>query len=256
MFKGFYDLTSGMLTQSRNLDIISNNMSNTATIGYKQDRYADSTFEEVMLSRIGNKDKIHGVEEMGTTTSHMTVVTEIRTDHTQGALEETALPLDFALDGVNNYFAVDGVNGRVYTRNGSFMLDDEGYLYLPTQGRVLNQGGQPIYLGTDRINASNLAGEIFDETTGQLLGQIGVFQFDNPAEQLQKIGEGGMFQANAAPQDGTALIHWNMVERSNIDLTQQMADMITCERALQSSAQISKMYDQVMSHVATELGRI
>lgn len=255
MFKGFYDLTSGMLTQTRNLDIISNNMSNTSTIGYKQDRYADSTFQEVMLTRIGNKEKQKGTEELGTTTSHMTVITESRTSHKQGALEESALTLDFALDGENNYFAVEGVNGRVYTRNGSFRLDEQGYLYLPTQGRVLNQQGQPIYLGTDYINADNTFGGIYT-ANGQLLGQLGVFRFDNPSEQLEKVGEGGVFQTDEQPQAGNALVRWKMVERSNIDLVQQMVDMITCQHALTSSSRISQMYDQLMNRVATDLGRV
>ena len=67
MFKGFYDLSSAMLTQTRNLDVVGNNMSNTATVGYKADRYADTTFDEVMRSQIGNKQK--NPQELGTTTS-------------------------------------------------------------------------------------------------------------------------------------------------------------------------------------------
>ena len=55
VYKGFYDLTSAMLTQTRNLDVIGNNMSNTATTGYKADRYADTTFDEVMRSRVGEQ---------------------------------------------------------------------------------------------------------------------------------------------------------------------------------------------------------
>ena len=48
MFKGFYNLTSGMLTQGRKLDVVSNNMSNVATTGFKQDRFTNSTFDQVM----------------------------------------------------------------------------------------------------------------------------------------------------------------------------------------------------------------
>ena len=70
MFKGFYDLSSAMLTQTRNLDVVGNNMSNTATVGYKADRYADTTFDEVMRSQIGNKQK--NPQELGTTTSYIT----------------------------------------------------------------------------------------------------------------------------------------------------------------------------------------
>lgn len=252
MFKGFYDLTSGMLTQSRNLDVIGNNMSNTATPGYKMDRYADTTFDEVMRSRIGNKHKGNPVP-LGTTTSYITALDEVRTVHTAGGLETTNLPLDFAIEG-NGYFSVQTPTERIYTRNGSFMLDDQGYLYLAGQGRVLNQNGQAIFLGTDQIKG-NPDGTIVTED-GRTLGQIGVFGFANPAADLQKTGE-GMFTAVGQPQAANGFrIHHKMIERSNIDLVQQMADMITCQRALQSASQLTKMYDQIMTKTATEIGRL
>lgn len=251
MFKGFYDLSSAMLTQTRNLDVVGNNMSNTATVGYKADRYADTTFDEVMRSRVGNKEK--DPQALGTTTSYITALDEVYTDHSQGALQETGLPLDFAIEG-DGYFAVQSADGRVYTRNGSFMLDDQGFLYLAGQGRVLGPNGQPIYLGTDKLIAAE-DGTISTED-GRVLGQLGIFTFADPAQQLQKTGE-GMFAANAQPQAAAdAVIHHKMVERSNIDLVQQMTELITCQRALQSASQLSKMYDQLMTHVSTELGRV
>lgn len=59
MVKGFYNLTSGMLTQRRTLDVISTNMSNVSTIGYKADTLLSSTFDEALLSRTGNEDKAY-----------------------------------------------------------------------------------------------------------------------------------------------------------------------------------------------------
>ena len=57
MTKGFYNLTSGILSQSRRLDTVANNMTNLSTSGYKAEQYTDSTFQEVLISRVGNKDK-------------------------------------------------------------------------------------------------------------------------------------------------------------------------------------------------------
>ena len=57
MYQGFYDLASGMLTQSRNLNVISNNMVNVQTAGYKQDRMVSSTFQEEMIYRTGRQNK-------------------------------------------------------------------------------------------------------------------------------------------------------------------------------------------------------
>ena len=57
MFQGFYNLASGMITQNRNLDVVSNNITNSLTPGYKKDTMTSSTFQEEMISRTGNLDK-------------------------------------------------------------------------------------------------------------------------------------------------------------------------------------------------------
>lgn len=251
MLKGFYNLSSAMLTQTRNLDIIGNNMSNTSTSGYKTDRYVDTTFDEVMFSRITTKQR--DAEELGTTTSYMTAIADVVTDHSQGALEQTNLPLDFAIEG-EGYFSVQTNDGVAYTRNGSFMLDNEGYLHLGGQGRVLGANGQPIYLGTDKINAD--ANGFITNEQGAVLGQLGVFTFANPAQDLQK-GNGELFTANGQPQLANgSVIHHKMVEKSNSNLVQQMTDMMVCQRALQSASQVSKMYDTVMTKTVSEIGRV
>ena len=107
MTKGFYNLTSGMLSQSRRLDVVSNNMTNLATPGYKSELYTDSTFEEVMMSLVGNKEK-SGAQEIGTE-SYILAPSELYVDYAQGVLEETGLVLDFAIEG-DGFFAVQHVH--------------------------------------------------------------------------------------------------------------------------------------------------
>ena len=113
MFKGFYNLTSGMLSQGRRLDVIANNMTNVATSGYKTDTYTDSTFQEYMVSRVGNKDKSAPAELGGA--SYILAPSKLYTDYTQGALEPTDLPFDFALEG-EGFFAIQTEGGIAYTR--------------------------------------------------------------------------------------------------------------------------------------------
>lgn len=250
MFKGFYNLTSGMLTQGRNLDVISNNMTNVATAGFKTDRYTFSTFQEVMWKRVGNMDRLY--TDLGEQ-SWITAPSRLYTDYEQGALEETGQPLDFAIEG-DGFFALETADGeRVYTRNGNFSLDDEGYLWLSGFGRVLNTNGNPMRLITDRITADDM-GNIFTENGGYL-GQIGVFRFeDNGA--LEK-NDYGFFVSQA---DGEATLdmklHHKWVERSNIDLVQQMTSMITAERAYQSAAEATRIYDTVLRKATEEVGRL
>ncbi len=249
MFQGFYQLTSGMLSQGRRLDVIANNMSNVSTIGYKSDLYTDSTFRAYMVSRIGNQDK-SAREEIGGS-SYILAPSVLYTDYTQGAIEASNLPLDFALVG-DGFFAIRSNAGLAYSRNGSFSLDNEGYLCLPDEGRVLDRNGSPIRLGTDQINV-NQAGEIFGPDGG-FIAQLGVFSF--PDNEALVRNERSLFEGAGAQLTNDVQVMWKYVERSNIDLVAQMVNMISSQRALQSAAQLSKMYDQLMTKASNEIGRL
>ena len=150
MMKGFYNLTSGMASQQNRLNVVANNMTNISTAGYKAEHYTDRTFDEVMVSRIGNIDKSH-YQTMETYQSHILAPDHLYTDFIQGSLEETNLPLDFAIQG-EGFFAIQTVDGVAYTRAGSFTLDNEGYLCLSELGRVLDREGNPIQLPTDKLD--------------------------------------------------------------------------------------------------------
>ena len=252
MYKGFYQLTSGMLSQGRRLDVVANNMSNVSTTGYKADRYTDSTaFQEVMISRIGNKDK-RNAAELGRE-SYILAPDQLYTDYTQGSFEETELPLDFAIEG-EGFFAIFREGGGIgYTRAGSFSLDDEGYLCLPGQGRVLDPNYEQIQLPTDNIYVDK-DGVIYTMQNRNQLGTLGVFEFADTAA-LER-NDWGLF-VGGQPQAGeNYVIHHKMVERSNANMVHEMVAMMTAQRALQSAAEMSKIYDQVMSKDSTEVGRM
>ena len=250
MYKGFYNLTSAMLTQGKMLDVVSNNMSNIATSGYKTDRYTASTFQDKVWKLTGNKEKTY--TELGTQ-SFITAPSQLYTDHSQGSFDTTGQDLDFAIEG-EGYFAVQRDNGqRYYTRNGNFSLDDEGYLCVPGQGRVLGVSENPIQLITDKIKTDGYGG-LFTQDGG-FLGRIGVFGFAAPEEQLEKNDQ-GLFTAQADPAAVTVPLHQGLLERSNTDLVEQMTEMIASERAYQSAAEIIKIYDQLINRVTTEVGRL
>ena len=250
MFKGFYQLTSAMLSQGRRLDVVSHNMTNISTAGYKLDRYTDSTFQDVLISRVGNKNKAVSTE-MGEETYSL-APSELVTDFTQGSMEETTLPLDFAIIG-DGFFAIDRDGDVAYTRNGSFNLDDEGYLCLWGQGRVLNSEGQPIQLPTDHIYVNKL-GEIYTEADRNYLGTLGIYATEN-TEDLER-NEYGLFTGGNFQLSENYEIRHRMVERSNVNMVEEMVLMMSSQRALQSAAQMSKIYDAVMSKATTELGRM
>ncbi len=249
MFKGFYNLTSGMLSQSRRLDVVASNMTNISTAGYKVDRYTDSTFRDEVISRVGNQDK-SGAQQLGSQ-SYILAPSQLYTDYTQGGLEETGLSLDFAIEG-EGFFAVSQGGQVAYTRAGSFSMDEEGYLCLPGQGRVLDSKGNPLHLGTDKIEADQ-TGALYNED-GYYLGSLGVYSFpDNGA--LER-NDRGLFVGNGAQLTQDSVVHNQTVEQSNVNMVQEMVSMMTTQRALQSAAQMSKIYDQVITKATSEIGRL
>ncbi|WP_394523118.1 flagellar hook-basal body protein [Lacrimispora sp. JR3] len=267
MFHGFYNLASGMLYQNRNLNTISNNMVNTSTPGYKSDRMVSTTFKDEILYRNGNLNK-NNATQIGSLSS-IRAVGLTKTSYNQGNVEETGENLDFALTKPG-FFAVQDTKGnRLYTRNGSFQIDQEGYLCLSSLGRVLGEDGNPIEMTTDHISVDK-SGNIYEvplkglgkeedgadseEEEPQLLGKIGVFDF-NDYNQLVK-GNNGTFTTTA---DGNAVdggIQWKSLERSNSDPIDQMTAMMTSQRASQSAAQVLKMYDQLMGKIVSDIGRV
>lgn len=251
MFKGFYNLTSAMLTHQHNLNVVGNNLVNVSTAGFKQERYTASTFDDVMYSRVGNK--YNTGEEIGRQ-SYIRAASDIYTDYTQGILENTGIPLDFAISG-DGFFAVrDDDSGEVYyTRMGNFSLDDDGYLCLPGYGRVLDPAGEDIYLGTDKITGGE-QGLIRYSETGDPIAQLGVYTFaDTGALERNNLG---MFIGDGAQAMETPNLLNGFLERSNTDLVQQMTEMITMQRAFQSASQITKIYDEVMNKITTDIGRL
>lgn len=129
MTKGFYNLTSGILSQSRRLDTVANNMTNLSTSGYKAEQYTDSTFQEVLISRVGNKDKssptVIGEE------SYILAPSQLYVDYSQGSLEETGLTLDFAIEGGWLFRHPDGSGRRVHPQRQLF--SGWGGLSLPAR---------------------------------------------------------------------------------------------------------------------------
>ena len=251
MTKGFYQLTSGILSQTKRLDVVGNNMTNLATAGYKSETYTDRTFQEVLYSRVGNVDKSDATA-IGEQ-SYMLAPDTLYINYEPGTIKETGLTLDFAITG-DGFFAIQTENGIEYTRSGSFSLNAQGQLYLHGQGLVLGANGQPVTLDTDQIRA-DASGRIYNEQ-GEYQGQLGVYVFaDN--QQLTK-GESGLFQANgqAAQLVGQPQVAWKSVEESNVDMLQEMSRMLTAQRSLQSGAQVLKLYDGVLDKATNQIAQM
>lgn len=266
MVKGFYNLTSGMLTQRRNLDVISSNMSNVSTVGFKSDQLVSSTFKEEMMARTGNTDKSNP-EELSEISMAL-IPRETVTNFEQGGFRETGKRLDLAIDG-DGFFKVQGEDGQIrYTRSGSFNINNDGYLCTQFGGLLLGENG-PIRLFTteeDEDGAVKLAQFNVENITVNSAG--GIFVFDNEdnyldqlslvnfADLSQLVKDGTDFTTNQAEIPATGLVLQGYLEQSNVDALDEMVAMIESQRHLQSAAQVLKMYDEMLEKATTSIGTI
>lgn len=242
MFQGYYNLASNLITENRNMNIISNNIANVSTPGYKADRLIQSTFQEQMIYRYDQEGKTQVGE-----VSWMNTADERVTDYSEGGLRETGGALDVGLTG-EGFFVIQTDNGLVYTRNGSFNLDDQRYLILPGVGRVMGVNG-PIQLPTDEVGIDT-QGNITTEDGYESFGRLRIVDFADYS-QLTKI-TGGVFQANAQPQEAQNVkVNQQYTEYSNAGMAEQMTRMMSGQRTLQGSAQILRIYDQLMGKIVT-----
>lgn len=249
MSRGLYTLTSGMLAQQRKIEISSNNIANINTVGYKREQAVTNNFGSLLIHKL----RQNGIYETATPLGEVSLIRiteDNNTIHSQGMLDETGGAFDFALIG-EGFFGINNEGNILYGRNGSFNLDDDGYLIFSDKGRVQGEYGD-IFIGTDKYECAE-DGSIYVD--GELIDKIAVYNFDNYAN-LDKFSEGLYTSTDEAILMEEAVIKKGWIERSNVDLTQEMSDVIASQRALQSNSQALKMYDLIMEIEANQIGRI
>lgn len=249
MFQGFYNLTSGMLAQYQNLNTISNNMVNVSTPGYKSDTYCSKTFQEELFYKMGNVNKSNQTP-IGTI-SMARVDDETVTNFQEGAPMETGSQLDFKIQGDGFFRIALTGGGYAYTRNGSFYVDQEGYLALKGCGRVQGTYGN-IRLDTDDITVDSNGG-LYNKS-GVKIDNIQVVDFDDYSQMVKESN--GTFTTNQNAnfvQNPTILNKY--LEGSNVDNIREMTNMMATQRSIQSAAQILRMYDQIMGKAVTDIGK-
>lgn len=249
MSRGFYTLASGMITQQRKIDVSSNNIANLNTAGYKNEQTVTSNFGNLLI----NKYKQNGIKEEATPINDVSIirtVLENNTIHSQGSLEETGNITDFAIMGAG-FFAVDNNGLIMYTRNGSFNIDVEGYLTLEGIGRVQGEFGD-ILIGGDKFEFVE-DGSIIVE--GEVVDNIAVYDFLD-YNNLNKYGE-GMFISDVEPD----LVEYpsianKTIERSNVEVTEELTNIMSSQRSLQTAAQALKIYDMINDKAVNEIGKV
>ncbi|KAF0195855.1 MAG: flagellar basal-body rod protein FlgF [Bacillota bacterium] len=245
MLRGLYQATSAMVIAKTKQEIISGNVANADTAGFKRQVLPEEVFAQAMLlARLGP-----GSRELGDTTVK-TVLAEPVTDFSQGQLVHSDDNFHLALHG-NGFFAILTEEGPRYTRAGDFRIDAAGFLSDAHGGRILLDNWQPIQIkGIDFAIESD--GTIMME--GGPRGRLMITDFAEPAA-LVKDARGQFIGDEAVPFPGTARVVQNSLERSNVDPAQELIDMMLVNRIFESAQRIVSTYDQLMEK-AKEIGSI
>lgn len=249
MVRGFYTAGSGMLTASRILDTTAENLANSKTAGYKQDRVITESFAERLTVKIDSL-AAETREELGPVSLGRTI-DSIQTLFEPGVFSETKNPFDLAISG-NGFFTVQAADGTLlYTRNGEFGLDAEGFVVNASGARLMGENG-PINTG-GRVFEVSEAGGVYVE--GIHLDNLLIY---NPVstDNMVKHAEGFFFDMGDGQQnpfDGAVKQGW--LESSNVDLMAQMMEMMKSQRSLQSCSQALKIIDDTLEK-AVQLGKM
>ncbi|WP_440108675.1 flagellar basal-body rod protein FlgG [Acidovorax sp. BL-A-41-H1] len=258
MINSLWIAKTGMSAQQTNLDVISHNLANVSTTGFKRN---NAVFEDLIYQnqrQVGaNNDEqnqlptgLHlglGVRTVATSRNFM-----------QGSLQESKNSLDVAING-NGFFQLTMPDGTVgYTRDGSFQVD--------SQGRLVNSSGLPVANGiTVPPNATSISistegavsAIVPGNTQPQPLGNIAMSSFINPAG-LEPVGQ-NLFKESAAsgqPQQGTpgtnglGFIRQGFLEASNVNVVEELVTMIQAQRAYEMNSKAIQTSDQMLAKLA------
>lgn len=278
MFRGFYTVASGMVAQQRRTELLTNNMANANTPGFKADQSVVRSFPDMLLSRIGHTNlPVQKNLGLKTTKTVGAVNTGVYMQETiplfsQGQIRETELPTDIALiDGVlptdsesglagSIFFRLENGQGQeLYTRNGNLTLDADGYLVNPQGYYVLSENGQRIQLQNDDFSVLS-DGRIMQE--GAEVARLGISFAANPDLLVKQ--DNGLFSTNgngtlpsAYTSQGVSFsMQQGYLEGSNVDPSKTMTEMLTAYRAFEANQKILQAYDRSMEKAVNEVGRV
>lgn len=222
---GLYIAATGMVAQQVRQDQLSNDLSNSSTPGYKPDKSPQHSFGQVLLANTEGGAPIGSV-------NHGVALGKTFIDSTQGSMQETHEPLDFALEG-NGYFALRTAQGVRYTRDGQFMASTQGLLTDSTGNPVLGQGGATIKVSaTGTVPASAL----------------GVFEVPGAVKQGENLYTG------APAGKSAATVRQGSLEASSVDAAKLMVEMITSLRSFQSGQQAIQAIGQTLQEASAQVG--
>jgi flagellar basal-body rod protein FlgG len=252
--RSLYIAATGMNAQQAQMDVISNNLSNVSTTGFKGSR---AVFQDLIYQTLRQPGANSTQQtELPSGSQIGTGVEQVATErlYTQGNLQQTGNAQDVAIDG-NGFFQVQLPDGTTaYTRDGTFQPNAQGQLvtasgYQLIPAITIPQNATQVTIGTDGVVSIKIAGA----TNTQNIGTLQLATFVNPAG-LQSLGQ-NLFaetQSSGAPNvstpgmNGAGNVKQGYLEASNVNVVQELVNMIETQRAYEINSKAVQTSDQML----------
>ena len=240
----------------KKMDVVTNNIANADTRGFKRDRIVTQAFSEEMFKKLDDKkyEMLDHSQTIGEASLGV-FVESVHTDFSNGAFEKTEAPLDVAINGEGFFCITTDGDDEKYTRDGSFTLDPQGYLRT-TEGNFV-KGEDGLINVTSGYNEGNITidniGNVYSGT--EIIGKLKMINFSNP-DSLRKAGDNlydRIEESEESPFNG--VIAQGYIEMSNANSVQEMVEMINSARVYEANSKAIKVHDTILQRVVNDVGR-
>ena len=252
MMRALWTAGSGMKAQQLNIDIISHNLSNVNTNGFKKNRaeFQDLIYETIREAGIQQGNTLTPV---GLQVGHGVRPAATQRIFTPGSLHETGNPLDIAIEG-KGFFMVDMPDeSTAYTRDGSFKLDSEGYLVTTDGYRISGDISVSPDAADIAVSADGIVSYL-EDGNWETSGEITLAAFANPAgleaqgrnlyRETEAVGE--VTTAIIPGEDSTGVLASGYLELSNVQAVEEMINMIVAQRAYELNSKAIQTSDEML----------
>ncbi len=257
MVRGLYTAWTGMANEQKRLDIISNNLANAATVGYKQDNVTNQSFDNVLAIKIRDASEQYYDRPIGTMNLGVKMG-EVYTNYEQGSLRETGNTFDLAIVGKGFFnMSVKDKSGNEsvqYTRDGSFTLTRDGYISDADGNRLLGESGEITIPENTAEVIIDTDGSIYAD--GVLSGKVILTDFED-YKYLSKVGESRYIPVEGANTHAAdATMQQGFTEQSNVVVVSEMVDMITITRAYEANQKVIQTVDGTLDLAVNSVGKV